>query len=135
MWIIPSELTDALKGIGNALGGNEQGPTGGGDDEQWVDTGDATDDAFAETVLEDPAKALAEARDQAAAASAESTEHTAPVGRQQPSMHPRGADVPPPPAAAPPTPSAATAPVTPEISAPAAPADLPDVPPAAPTQR
>ena len=26
MWIIPSELTDALKGIGNALGGSEQGP-------------------------------------------------------------------------------------------------------------
>ena len=26
MWIIPSELTDALKGIGNALGGNEPRP-------------------------------------------------------------------------------------------------------------
>ncbi len=72
MWIIPSELTDALKGIGNALGGSEQGPMGGDDEEQWVDTGDADDNAFAETVLEDPAKALAEARGQAAQASAES---------------------------------------------------------------
>src|SRR6476661_7739135 len=61
MWIIPSELTDALKGIGNALGGNEQGPRDV-DDEQWVDTGEADDNAFSETVLEDPAKALAEAR-------------------------------------------------------------------------
>ena len=83
MWIIPSELTDALKGIGNALGGSEQGPRRD-DDEQWVDTGDAEDNAFAETVLEDPAKALAEARGQAAQASAESTEHAAPIGRQQP---------------------------------------------------
>src|SRR4029079_8461627 len=58
MWIIPSELTDALKGIGNALGGSEQGPMDV-DDEQWIDTGDADDNAFAETVLEDPAKALA----------------------------------------------------------------------------
>ena len=29
MWIIPSELTDALKGIGNALGGTGQGCPGG----------------------------------------------------------------------------------------------------------
>ncbi|MBB2987690.1 SPFH domain-containing protein [Terracoccus luteus] len=82
MWIIPSELTDALKGIGTALGGQEQAPSG--DDEQWLDTGDDHDNAFAETVLEDPAKALAEARGQAAQASAESTEHAAPVGRAQP---------------------------------------------------
>src|SRR5512141_627439 len=95
MWIIPSELTDALRGIGNALGGSEQGPSSV-DDEQWVDTGDADDDTFAETVLEDPAKALAEARGQAAQASAESTEHVAP-GRQQSAFHLGDADVPPPP--------------------------------------
>jgi regulator of protease activity HflC (stomatin/prohibitin superfamily) len=83
MWIIPSELTDALKGIGNALGGSEAAPTGGSDDDAWVDDGEADDNAFADTVLEDPAKALAEARTQAAQASAESSEHTAPVGRQQ----------------------------------------------------
>ncbi|MCU1537049.1 MAG: domain, Band 7 family protein [Humibacillus sp.] len=86
MWIIPSELTDALKGIGNALGGNEQAPTGGGADDEWVDNGDADDNAFADTVLEDPAKALAEARTQAAQASAESSEHNAPVGRSQSRM-------------------------------------------------
>ncbi|MFL6176287.1 MAG: SPFH domain-containing protein, partial [Ornithinibacter sp.] len=64
MWIVPSELTDALKGIGNALGGGDQASMGG-DDEQWVDNGDAEENAFAETLLEDPAKALAEARGEA----------------------------------------------------------------------
>jgi regulator of protease activity HflC (stomatin/prohibitin superfamily) len=126
MWIIPSELTDALKGIGNALGGNEQGPRDV-DDEQWVDTGEADDNAFSETVLEDPAKALAEARGQAAQASAESTEHAAPIGRQQPSFNPGSVDVPPPPVAAPP--------VAPEVASSAQPGDLPDVPPEASTRR
>src|SRR5690242_5887306 len=73
MWIVPSELTDALKGIGNALGGSD-GRAAESDEEVWAQLGDGQDDAFAETVLEDPAKALAEARGQAAAASAESTE-------------------------------------------------------------
>jgi regulator of protease activity HflC (stomatin/prohibitin superfamily) len=121
MWIIPSELTDALKGIGNALGGSEQGPMVD-DEEQWVDTVDAVDNAFAETVLEDPAKALAEARGQAAQASAESTEHAAPMGRQQPPLH-SGADVPPPPAA------------TPPVMPPASADDLPGAPPEPPTGR
>ena len=79
MWIIPSELTDALKGIGNALGGAEPRPEPDTDDEAWAGEHDL-EDAFAETVLEDPAKALAEARGQAAQASAESTEHAAPDG-------------------------------------------------------
>jgi hypothetical protein len=126
MWIIPSELTDALKGIGNALGGGEQGPMDSGD-EQWIDTGDADDNAFAETVLEDPAKALAEARGEAAALSAQSTEHMNPAGPAQPSIHPAGADVPLPPTAAPSVP--------PEIAPPAAPAGLPDAPPEPPVQR
>ncbi|WP_330473221.1 SPFH domain-containing protein [Terrabacter sp. C0L_2] len=126
MWIIPSELTDALKGIGNALGGSEQAPSDH-DDEQWVDSGDSVENAFAETVLEDPAKALAEARGQAAQASAESTEHAAPIGRQQPGYGSEGLDVPPPPAATPPV-----LPPAPDIAAPAQPGDLPDVPP---TQR
>jgi regulator of protease activity HflC (stomatin/prohibitin superfamily) len=107
MWIIPSEVTDALKGISNALGGGTRPE--GGDDEGWVEP--EVDDAFLATVLEDPAKALAEARGQAAQASAESTEHAAPIPRQQPPIHP-AADVPPPP------------------SAPAAPSQVP--PPAAP---
>ncbi|KJK13440.1 SPFH domain-containing protein [Terrabacter sp. AAH1] len=134
MWIVPSELTDALKGIGNALGGTE--PRQGDDDEPWVPTTDAEEDAFAETILEDSAKALAEARGQAAAASAESTEHAAPIGRQQPPVRPGGADVPPPPAAAPPTPGAL--PPAPPASPPAdiaAPEDLPGSSPEPPTQR
>jgi regulator of protease activity HflC (stomatin/prohibitin superfamily) len=126
MWIVPSELTDALKGIGNALGGNDARP--GDDDEPWVPTTDAEEDAFAETILEDSAKALAEARGQAAAASAESTEHAAPMGRQQPPVLASSADVPPPPAAAPPAPGAPPADI-------ADPADLPGAEPEPPVQR
>src|SRR5690348_4899243 len=37
MWIVPSELTDALKGIGNALGGSETRSVED-DDESWVQT-------------------------------------------------------------------------------------------------
>ena len=71
LWIIPSELTEALKGIGSALGGKEiEDPT-----DKWVDTGEVMPTAFDETTLEDPAQALAEARDQAAGASAEAEGH------------------------------------------------------------
>jgi len=73
----------------------------GGDDEQWVDNGDAEENAFAETLLEDPAKALAEARGEAAALSAESTEHSNPAGRAQPYVPPAGAELPPPPMSTP----------------------------------
>ncbi len=38
MWIIPSELTDALRGVSSALGGNGGGGGGGGGfDEEWVE--------------------------------------------------------------------------------------------------
>ncbi|MER7070330.1 SPFH domain-containing protein [Terrabacter sp. NPDC000476] len=141
MWIIPSELTDALKGIGNALGGAETAPTGGGDDEAWVDPGDSDDDAFAETVLEDPAKALAEARGQAAQASAESTEQAAPLYRQQAPSHAVDAETKPV-TAAPSTPAVAApaVPAVPEATeppaiAPPAPADLPENPTEAPGTR
>jgi len=71
MWIIPSEVTDALRGISGALGGDK--PMQNGDDEEeWVDPG-PEDNAFADTLLQDPAKALAEARGQAGQASAEAT--------------------------------------------------------------
>ena len=71
LWIIPSELTEALKGIGSALGGKEiEDP-----DDKWVDTGEVMPTAFDETKLEDPAKALAEARDEAAGATAEAESH------------------------------------------------------------
>lgn len=93
MWIIPSELTDALRGIGNALGS----PDAEASLEEWVEPVADEDNAFTETVLEDPAKALAEARGQAAQASAESTEHAAPPRRQQPPLMPPADQVPPPP--------------------------------------
>lgn len=126
MWIVPSELTDALKGIGNALGGTEA-RTSEDDDESWVQTTDAQEDAFAETILEDSAKALAEARDQAAAASAESTE---PLARAHSASMRPSVDVPPLPAAVPSVPQDA-APVDP----PAAPADLPGAEPEPPVTR
>lgn len=106
MWIIPSELTDALRGIGGALGGTPKadGPDGD-DDEAWVDPGQLQD-AFDETQLEDPMQALAEARGLAGKASQEATEHAAPVQRVQPPVQPSADAVPdfepPAPPAAPP---------------------------------
>jgi hypothetical protein len=78
MWIIPSEVTDALRGISGALGGNQPGVDE--EDDVWVDPG-PEDDAFADTSLQDPAQALAEARGQAGQASAEATEGASPSGR------------------------------------------------------
>ena len=52
MWIIPSELTDALRGIGNTLGGAIT--PGAEDDEEWVDPGEDLTNLFAGTQLEDP---------------------------------------------------------------------------------
>lgn len=94
MWIIPSELTDALRGIGGALGAADKphGPDDGGD-EEWVDPGQLAD-AFDETVLEDPMQALAEARGLAGKASQEATEHAAPVRRVQPPVQPPADAVP-----------------------------------------
>ena len=109
MWIVPSELTDALRGLGNAFG---QGDSTSGDsraadaEDEWMESSVGEDMAFSETVLEDPAKALAEARGQAAQASAESTEHAAPERREQPPVLSRGSDVPPPPRTASPQPPA-----------------------------
>lgn len=108
MWIVPSELTDALRGIGGALGANDNRPDLGDDD--WVEPEDVGADVFTETVLEDPAKALAEARGQAAQASAESTEHAAPVQREQPPIQPPADVVPPAPAAPPAAPPSAPGP-------------------------
>ena len=85
MWIIPSEVTDALRGISGALGGNQPGIDQ--EDETWVDPG-PEDDAFAETSLQDPAKALAEARGEAGQASAEATDHATPSRRMQPALQP-----------------------------------------------
>ena len=104
MWIIPSELTDALKGMGGMLGRVTGAPAGGldsGSEEQWVDPGDSIPNAFEETVLEDPARALAEARGQAEQSSREASEHAAPVSRPQPPIAPDPDSVPPRPPAPP----------------------------------
>jgi hypothetical protein len=85
MWIIPSEVTDALRGISGALGGQQ--PAVDGEDDAWVDPG-PEDDAFADTSLQDPAQALAEARGQAGQASAEATEGASPSGRGRSSAFP-----------------------------------------------
>ena len=94
MWIIPSELTDALKGIGGMLG-RGQGGFDGGDEDDWVDPGQEFADAFEDATLEDPAEALARARGQAGLASREAEEHGAPASRVQPPIE-RGADAVPP---------------------------------------
>ncbi len=89
MWIIPSELTDALRGIGGALGGGDgDGPKGGLDAEDWVDPGPEDANVFDQTSLEDPGDALAEARGQAGQASREATEHATPASRVQPATVP-----------------------------------------------
>jgi regulator of protease activity HflC (stomatin/prohibitin superfamily) len=98
MWIVPSELTDALKGIGGMLGGNGSGPSGvDAEDDHWVEEEEPMANAFDETILEDPRQALAEARGQAGLASREAEEHAQPVGRVQPPI-PRPADAVPEPA-------------------------------------
>ncbi|MEP6856706.1 MAG: SPFH/Band 7/PHB domain protein, partial [Pedococcus sp.] len=119
MWIIPSELTDALRGIGGALGqADSPRPDDSGEDGEWVDPG-PMQDAFDETMLEDPMQALAEARGQAGRASREATEHANPAQRVQP-----------------PIPSPADA--VPEFEAPTAPMPAPTdpepTPPAPPTE-
>ena len=95
MWIIPSELTDALRGIGGMLGKHD-GATSvdDGSDEAWVDDNPELENVFEATTLEDPAQALAEARGQAGLASQEATEHSNPVGRVQPPIRPAADAVP-----------------------------------------
>jgi hypothetical protein len=94
MWIIPSEVTDALRGISSALGGTDTNEVAGHEEEGWVDPG-APLDAFVAPTLQDPAEALAEARGQAGSASAEATEHAAPIPRMQPPVQPGPDPVPP----------------------------------------
>ena len=86
LWIIPSELTDALKGIGSALGGTAQAAE---EEDAWVDTGEPLLTAFDDTVLEDPARALAEAREEAARSSAEAEGHSAGVSGRGGPLQPR----------------------------------------------
>ncbi|NLT53873.1 MAG: SPFH/Band 7/PHB domain protein [Actinomycetales bacterium] len=69
LWIVPTELTQALRGIGNALGGSEDGSgtwTPGGVPEE--------SDAIGTPQLQDPAEALSSARAEAAGAEADAGE-------------------------------------------------------------
>ncbi|GAB3599193.1 SPFH domain-containing protein [Angustibacter peucedani] len=76
LWIIPSELGEALKGIGGVLGDlrpdgpGAPSPHRGGPAPAAKDTA-LDSDALGDTVLEDPQEALAKARREAAGASAE----------------------------------------------------------------
>ena len=83
MWIVPSELTDALRGIGNTLGGNVSSGVST-DDDEWVDPGEELANPFAGTELEDATKALEEARGQAGRVENEANEHASPAPRVQP---------------------------------------------------
>ncbi|WP_106818634.1 SPFH domain-containing protein [Janibacter massiliensis] len=117
MWIVPSELTDALRSIGGALGSTPDGQPPNLDDDAWVEPEGSDEDAFADMALEDPAKALAEARGQAGRASKEASEHATPVGRVQPAATPDPN--------VPPLPPETSAPVAPQPPVAVEPADMP----------
>lgn len=70
LWVIPSELTEALKGIGRAFGDGDGGWQDDG--EPWTpDDAALTGSIFEETALQDPQQALEEARGEAAKSVAE----------------------------------------------------------------
>ncbi|MTB72998.1 SPFH/Band 7/PHB domain protein [Arsenicicoccus sp. MKL-02] len=80
LWVIPSELTEALKGIGSALGGNTgtDGKGGWGSDPSDPYTPEDSElsrAAFDDVQLQDPAEALREARSQAQATEREAEDH------------------------------------------------------------
>ncbi|EAP99140.1 putative secreted protein [Janibacter sp. HTCC2649] len=95
MWIIPSELTDALKGIGGMLGRGEGGGSFNDDDAEPWEPSEELKTVFDDTVLADPAQALAEARGEAGEASREASDHAKPPARQQPPLTPPADAVPP----------------------------------------
>jgi len=115
LWIIPTELTQALKGIGAALGGATDGAGTWTPDAE--DAGGAISADLASTRLEDPQVALARARADVAGAIADA---------EGASRVPADADVRPEIPALAPAPPAAAAP----LAAPTLPASAP--PPAAP---
>ena len=77
MWIVPTELTQALQGIGAALGSQPQSGTGSLDGPPVVGYGAEDDDLNVDEIeLEDPAEALRRARAEAAGAAQEAAEST-----------------------------------------------------------
>ena len=78
LWVIPSELTEALKGIGSALGGTDTKGGGWGSDASDPYTpadAELSRAAFDDVQLQDPAEALREARSQAQATEREAEDH------------------------------------------------------------
>ncbi|WP_289033211.1 SPFH domain-containing protein, partial [uncultured Arsenicicoccus sp.] len=80
LWVIPSELTEALKGIGSALGGNAGNDGKGGwgsdpSDPYTPEDSELSRAAFDDVQLQDPAEALREARSQAQATEREAEDH------------------------------------------------------------
>jgi regulator of protease activity HflC (stomatin/prohibitin superfamily) len=90
MWIVPTELTQALRGIGNALGGSQDGQG------TWTPGDDGVTEDLAMTQLEDPREALQRALADAADAVADA-EGASRVADPSPTV----ADVQPPAGAAP----------------------------------
>jgi regulator of protease activity HflC (stomatin/prohibitin superfamily) len=142
LWIVPSELGEALKGIGGMLGrgrsgddgGGAGGGAGGGSPYQPEGGTDLDTPLLEEPTLQDPAEALRQARETAASASAEASRTDLPTTRRS------GAAGAPPPPAAPATDPAAPPPVPenpyadPSAGVPPPPAvpPMPQVPPPPP---
>jgi regulator of protease activity HflC (stomatin/prohibitin superfamily) len=122
LWIVPSELGEALKGIGGMLGrgmsGGDGDGGGGGEPSPYAPAGGSDLDTplIEEPTLQDPAEALRQARETAASASAEAS-RTELRGR---SMGARATPTPAPPPA--------TDPAAPPATDPAAPPPVPENP-------
>ena len=114
MWIIPSELTDALRGIGKSLGGDDGG-SGPDKEDEWVEPTEELANAFEGTMLEDPIKALQEARGHVGRVEIEAAEHASPAARVQPPLRVADRPVVPPAPPAPPAPTAPPIPVVPPV--------------------
>ena len=122
LWIVPSELGEALKGIGGMLGrGMSAGPGddsgGGGASSPYAPKSGSDLDVplLEEPTLQDPAEALRQARETAASASAEAA-RTDLTGRSSGGAH--AAPTPPTPSTAPTPPTTPTAPTAPDPAAP-----------------
>ena len=89
MWIIPSELTDALKGIGGMLGRGQGGFDDGGDDDDWVDPGEHRRRLRGRHPRGPGRGAGPRPAARPGLASREAEEHGAPASRVQPPIAPR----------------------------------------------
>lgn len=104
VWVVPTELTQALRGIGAALGGEPGGADlDGGPGGLRPDAGDqGAGVRLDEPVLQDPGEALEAARKEAAGATAEAERSTQRTRRTAPAAAPDPAPAAPPTAEQPP---------------------------------